>query len=256
MSWHDDSKHPFAGIAEKLKRADQNILNLQSEIEGFIQSGKYPVIPNPQGQERQEALAYHRNKVIPLRFSVLAGEAVHHLRSSLDHIVWHFSSATYKASHEGAIEFPVFKDEPLSKDEIGKYKRKIEGITNAKVLFWINELQPYKARANAADNSLLIIHNMDRFDKHRELVIVDSSAEISFPLAMEELWRKAELYSQEKLPESEHLAFSQALKDYGKVIPGVAFREFGKRKTYPVIKGLVELWDDVNHLAALFATQV
>jgi hypothetical protein len=65
MSWHDAPKHPFAGIAEKLKRADQNVLNLQSEIEGFIQSGKYQVIPNPQGQERQEALAYHRIKVIP-----------------------------------------------------------------------------------------------------------------------------------------------------------------------------------------------
>ncbi len=255
MAWHDDPQHVFAGIAEKLKRADQNIGNLKSEIDVFVQSGQYPTISHPNEQIRQEALSYHRKKTIPLRFSVLTGEVIHHLRSCLDHIAWHFSDAETRAKTPNAIEFPIFEFEPLEKDDIKRFKRKIHGITNAKVLHWIDGLQPYKAGTDAVDSSLLIIHDMDRFDKHRELMIVDCSAEITFPPSMEELWRKAELYSQGKLPDTEHFAFSRALKDYGNVAPGVAFRKFGRREPYPLVNGLVELWRDTSNLAALFATQ-
>jgi hypothetical protein len=87
-------------------------------------------------------------------------------------------------------------------------------------------------------------------------VIVHSSVNISFPPDMDELWLKAELYSQGKLPKSEHLSFSRALKEYAKVTPGVAFEEFGKRKTYPVIRGLVELQREVVRVVGLFANEV
>lgn len=257
MSWHDDETHPFAGIAEKLKRADQNVANLQSEIKLFIEGGKYPVIPHPNAEVWQEAVAYHRNKPIPLRFSVLCGEVIHHLRSCLDHIVWHFSSDEARLKHSNMIEFPIFrvKPNPLDKKKVERYEGKVQGITNFKVLSLIEQMQPYNAGANVTDDSLLIIHDMDRFDKHRELVIVDSTAEITFPPTMDELWSKAELYSQGKLPQTEMLALSRAIKDYAKVTPGIAFRQFGERKTYPVIKGLVELWNEVNVLAGVFATE-
>jgi hypothetical protein len=193
-----------------------------------------------------------------LRFSVLAGEAVHHLRSCLDHIVWHFSSSDARLKHCNVIEFPIFeiKPDPLDKKEVKRYERKVQGITNVKVLNLIEQTQPYNAGTDPADDSLLIVHNMDRFDKHRELVIVDCSAEITFPPTMDDLWRKAELYSQGKLTQSDRPAFGQALKDYAKVTPGVAFRQFGKRKTYPVILGLSELWRAISEVAAIFATQV
>jgi hypothetical protein len=35
----------FAGIEEKLKRTDENILNLQAEVSLFFQKCKYPVMP-------------------------------------------------------------------------------------------------------------------------------------------------------------------------------------------------------------------
>jgi hypothetical protein len=256
MVWHEDPDHPFAGIAEKLKRADQNIANLKTEIDAFIDSGKYPVLPHPDEQMWQEAVSYHRDKRIPVRFGVLAGEIVHHLRSTLDHIIWHFSDfpseeAWRKA--ENVIEFPVFA-EPLTKDDLKRYNRKIQGITNTQVLTWIREMQPYNAGANVADDPLLIVHNMDRFDKHRELVIVDPSAFINIPPTMPELARKLTLYADGKLPASEHVSASRALKEHTKVTPQVSFREFGKRKTQPVIPGLMELFDEINTMVAIFAT--
>jgi hypothetical protein len=79
------------GINEKLKRANENIRNLDSEIVAFIEGGEYPVLPDANGKIPDEAISYHKNRVIPPRFGVLAGEIIHHFRSCFDHIVWHFS---------------------------------------------------------------------------------------------------------------------------------------------------------------------
>jgi hypothetical protein len=258
MSWTKDADHPFAGIAEKLKRANQNIQNLKAEIDTFLQRGDYPVLPHPDRETWQEAVDYHRNKRIPIRFGVLAGEIVHHLRSSLDHVIWHFSDGKSRSDDPNGLEFPIFEVEPdpTDKNALRRYNRKVQGITNTQVLTWIKEMQPYNAWPDVSDDALLIVHNMDRFDKHRELAIVDSSALVTFPPEMMEISRKALLYTEGKLPTSENAILSKALKDHAKVTPNVAFREFGKRKGQPVIPGLAKLSDEVSVLIAVFATQV
>lgn len=258
MAWHDDPNHPFAGIAEKLKRADENIVNLKSEIDIFIQSSKYPVVPYADDEAFQEAISYHRNRYIPRRLSVLAGEVVHHLRSCLDHVVWHFSIPSITPKIENVIEFPIFGIDPYNpadKDKIRSYERKVQGITNANVLALIKEMQPYNVGADVADHAFLIIHNMDRFDKHRELVIVASSVEVNFPPTLKEVLIKAQLYSKGKLDLSEHLSLGTALKDYA-ATPGIAFQNFGSWTVYPVVKGLADLLMAVNNAIAAFAPEV
>jgi hypothetical protein len=254
MAWYDEPDHAFAGIAEKLKRADQNIVNLDSEIRVFLQSGQYPVLPKPNTQGWEEALAYHRDKPIPLRFSVLAGEIVHHLRSCLDHLVWHFSADTARAK-PGSIEFPIFEVEPSEKKEIARYAGKIKGITNTNVLRLIENMQPYKAGANIANHPLLIVHNMDRFDKHRELVIVDSGVSLTIPPHMVELQRMAELYTQGELPSFQEIELAHAFHDY-MTTPGISFREFGKHRPYAIIRGLVQLRQAVGNAVSQFAAEI
>jgi hypothetical protein len=56
-----------------------------------------------------EALEYHRNRPVPLRFSVLAGEVIHQLRSILDRIVWQFSDRRYWEFNGKWIEFPILE---------------------------------------------------------------------------------------------------------------------------------------------------
>jgi hypothetical protein len=50
-----------------------------------------------------------------LRFSVLAGEVIHHLRSCLDHLVWQLSSEPFRSAHSDRIEFPVYERAPVGK---------------------------------------------------------------------------------------------------------------------------------------------
>lgn len=254
MTWRDDQSHPFAGIAEKLKRSEQNILNLEFELDAFIKNGKYPVIPKKNMEEWEEAVSYHRDKHIPLRFAVLVGEIVHHLRSCLDHIVWYFSDSASRAQPNG-IEFPIFKIKPTDKKEIERYTRKIKGIKDAGLLAMIEEKQPYQIGPDAANHRLLILHDMDRFDKHRELAIVDSGVVLHIPPSLQELIRKADLYNQGKLPHSEYVHIAQALQDHP-VSPGVSFREFGDHRPYPVIKGLSQLHGAVDSVVDAFANKI
>lgn len=247
---------PFAGILVKLQRADENIDNLGREIRRFFQECKYPVMPNDDDKRWQDAVDYHRSLAIPKRFSVLVGEIVHHWRSCLDHIVWNFSDPTYRSTHETRIQFPILIEQP-SANEIKRLERQIGGIadpSDARGL--ILELQPYKLGADAIDSPLSIVHNMDRADKHRELVIVQAIGNLVLPPdTPPNVVAAATVYGQGKdelLSKAERNAVYRALHEHGKFFPEVAFAEFGKRKGQFVIPSLRKLSGHIEKLVAVF----
>jgi hypothetical protein len=249
--------HPFAGIVTKLQRADENIAHLHAEIMRFFEDSDYPVIPNPNDRGWQEAVDYHAKLRIPLRFSVLAGETVHHLRSSLDHIAWVFSSDDARLRHENALGFPILEIAPADKKEVSRYERQIQGIDNARVKQLILELQPYQPGNGGPDNPLCIVHNMDRFDKHRELVIVDSCANVIFPGANAEIAAKAAAYAQGKtLSAGDVAAIQRAVKQDAVVLPQVAFAKFGNRGTQFIVPALNNLLNAVSDVVELFAKEI
>jgi hypothetical protein len=81
--------HPLDGCWAKIKRANENIDNLRTEIINFTGSNDYRVVRDVNKETRKYTFrAFGPDNAIPLRFSVLAGEIIHHLRSSLDHLTW------------------------------------------------------------------------------------------------------------------------------------------------------------------------
>jgi hypothetical protein len=244
--------NPFAGIEEKLKRSDENIVNLNGEVASFFQTSDYPVIPHPDDKLWQKAIDYHTNRKIPLRFSVLAGEIVHHLRSCLDHVVWHFSDDTARRKHPTMLEFPVFKREPISEKEIARYEGKIQGISSVAVRGLIETLQPYHVGADGANHFIGVVHDMDRFDKHRELVIVFPIALLYFPPGLDDLRQKFILYQHGKLPKAEIWAMQRAVKDNAQVTPQIAFEKFGKWEYQAVIPALQQLSRKLRAIVSRF----
>ena len=180
-------EHPLDGARERLKRADENIRNLHAEVSQFLAPlprvrfdlhGNDIVFSdkdrNAFDKLRQRILA---GTAMP-RFGVLAGEIVHHLRSAFDHVVWQLSTAEARRKFANEIEFPVCESPPecvLSrldcKVKHSSYCRKVKGVTSSTALVRIDSLQPYK-RVDRHNSPLLIIHILDKFDKHRELVDV------------------------------------------------------------------------------------
>jgi hypothetical protein len=91
--------HPLDSARHRLERADENIRNLTAEIAEFLApfprvrlDGVNPVISDENRRKfeviRKQALS---GTAWP-RFSVLAGEIVHHLRCAFDHVIWQLST--------------------------------------------------------------------------------------------------------------------------------------------------------------------
>jgi len=113
---------------------------------------------------------------------VLAGEIVHHMRSAFDHLIWQLSIQEARDKFAGDIEFPVSEHPPEciwrvsdGKVKHSSYCRKTKGVTSITALTRIDNLQPYK-RIDRDNSPILIIHTLDKFDKHRELVDVSAQA--------------------------------------------------------------------------------
>jgi hypothetical protein len=254
MDYLSSPAHPFYGIGKKLERADQNILNLETEISAFFNSCEYPTIPNPKDDKWQKAVDYHKNLVIPIRFGVLTGEIVHHLRSSLDHIVWIFSSKKARREHGSVIAFPILCHNPSSPREIERFERQIQGITDGRVRNRIVALQPYHRGCNAIDDPLAIVHQMDKTDKHRELVLIGSGVNFVLPSNVSpKLAEALSLHVQSKpLSMRQQAIIGDALKDYHDVTLTVLFPKFGKRQGQAVIPSLVQLINAVVRIVESF----
>jgi len=226
----------FTGIDEKLKRAEDNILYLDEDIGRFFEEGDHPILPQDNSELFLEAIQYHRNRVIPPRFSVIAGEIIHHLQSSFDHIAWHFSvGATDK---DTGIDFPIFLKQPVDSENRRRFKGKVKLIQNSDVLQLIERLQPYNS-ADPLNHPLWIIHHFDIIDKHRELLLTFSTGTVFFPTAMKPIM---EAY-QRAHPELDTIQVAYQFQDYGTLTPYISFRDLGGRTFEPVIPGLVGLYN-------------
>jgi hypothetical protein len=87
------------GCWAKIERANENIKNLEAEITALTHPSRYIVIRHFDRQTK-EMVFWALPQIVPLRLSVLAGEIVHHLRSSLDDVVghWRARGALHRAS--------------------------------------------------------------------------------------------------------------------------------------------------------------
>ncbi len=239
---------PFAGIKEKLKRSNEHIGNLNVEVSRFFQECQYPILPENDKQLLLDALHYHQDLVIPPRLSVLAGEIIHQLRSCLDHVVWIFSSDEYRERCPKKIEFPVFEEEPVDKNKIHSYQGAVKGITNSKVLNLIERLQPYNA-PDPVESPILIVHNLDIVDKHREVLLVNSTGARDIPKDMHAtFWA----YKRQH-PELSGLDLAIHFQGHGKLVPVVSFKNFGRRKIQPVMPALIELNNSITSIVSQFS---
>jgi hypothetical protein len=237
----------LAGIDEKLKRADENILNLGIEINTFIKSSPDSGITNTKANRTQQWINTHRDRVIPPRFGVLAGEIAHHWRSCLDHIAWGLSSDDYRRDNETAIAFPIFINPPNKKTQ-PRYDRYVEGITNTAALKLIADLQPHKT-TNPIDDPLAIIHELDRVDKHHTLVLVVASFDAQLIIPRLTLGRVFGGFESNEDP----FPSEPAPKADFKVSRQIAFAKFGQRENQAVVPSLTHLSRKLRNIVRRFS---
>jgi hypothetical protein len=241
----------FPGIVEKLERADENLHNLGAEVSRFFQECRYPVMPKLQDKEHAKALAYYRALVIPPRFSVLSGEIVHHLRSCLDHIIWELSDGATRNSKDGRyLEFPILETRPTPENKSIRYDRKIKGVQHVGALQLIEKFQPYHRVAPSID-PLWIVHQMDIADKHRELVLTQSSGFMQGPWELM-MQVRGHLTTGEPLSDTAKREFDE----HARVTPQISFRDFSGGTVEPIVPKLAELASYVSVVVSEFESAV
>jgi hypothetical protein len=239
------SAEELAGVYAKLARADETIAHLKSLVRSFLSPASEVLIGKQDIETFEERWQKHGEREVDPAISVVAGEIVHHLRSSLDHIAWSLSSPEYRLRHETAIAFPVFTAEPKSAKEIASYDRKVGGITSSSALDLIKDLQPYKT-PNPIDDPIAIVHELNRVDKHHNLVLVDPGFNISFRIPdVRDLVIAGNINAEDAIALITHnmkLDFSLQ----------VVFKKIGKRENQSVVPTLTYLSNAIRKSVDLF----
>lgn len=150
----------------KLERAKKHILDLEAEWRNFFKGGGYTIAPDDDLQKRERRYYLAVAKDIPPAISLIAGDAIHNLRSSLDHLAHHLVAiGTGLPGPFTRTYFPICESASKYKTEsAGKVKGMRQAAIDA-----IDAIEPY---GGGAGHTLWQLHELDRIDKHRLLLTV------------------------------------------------------------------------------------
>lgn len=150
----------LAGAHAKVERAKEHILHLGLEKTAFLATNPYGVTPEYYAPKDFTAYFMDRFVPVPLQIALIAGDAVHNLRSALDLL----ASALVRRGpgrKSGHTYFPICKSVEAYKAEA---PRKVEGMLVADIEA-IDMLKPY-----AGGNDMLWgLQKLDIVDKHQLL---------------------------------------------------------------------------------------
>lgn len=154
------------GIRLKIERAKEHIRSLDVAIQQFIASNPYTL-----GAKPHHIAAIHHTtlyiaavKPVPEHLPLIVGDAIHNLRSALDHIIWQLVEVGGGTPNRDTY-FPISESAQQYKSAIGKGE--IQKIaSDAREI--IQSVQPYVT----FDQTLWLIHQLDIVDKHRLLLTV------------------------------------------------------------------------------------
>jgi hypothetical protein len=159
----------------KLDRANSHLNLLKGEIESWLQHRPYEISLDKDPETLEEICRIHIVRQPPMEWSILVGEIIYSLRSSLDHAVYALSGLGGKAPPKGT-EFPIFRDEPAfrnTKRPGGLWKAR--GLSPAAVEV-VDSVQPFRQGGGEPERHILwVLQELCNADKHRSLNLTSTA---------------------------------------------------------------------------------
>jgi hypothetical protein len=151
----------------KLTRAAEHIKEIESHVERYASRVTHEVTP-PQAQGNEAVLV---SEVPPPEISVIAGEAIHQIRSALDYLAFDLvklnpTSVTLPPEWETHCCFPLWLQAPKNPPVYNCFGRALPGISVPAFTF-IESAQPYNR--GSIGNVLRHLAVLSNVDKHRHL---------------------------------------------------------------------------------------
>jgi hypothetical protein len=149
----------------KIERAKHHIDNLEGFLPTLRGMDFHEIRPevDPETGDKLHRAALTRS--IPEQVSLIAGDAVHNLRSALDHLVWQLVEAA--GNKPNRCQFPIYESAPKRESDL---LAQVKGVAPDAVSL-ILALQPYQS----GNDALWAVHEIDRMDKHRLLLVVEQA---------------------------------------------------------------------------------
>jgi hypothetical protein len=154
----------LALVQVKIQRAKKHLRDLQIARDRFIQSEPYIIDRKPDTKPGYEGLdLYFMTKIepIPDEFGIIFGDAIHNLRSALDHLAFQLVEVG-GGSVSDQTSFPIFKSSHINESS---FAGKVNGMSQA-AKDKIRSTEPYK---DGKGHDLWVLHKLDIADKHHQL---------------------------------------------------------------------------------------
>lgn len=140
---------------------------LEAEVEPFLRTQNQSIVGKLEADRLHYVYRVGDPPAVPKHWPAIWGDILFNLRSALDHLAYLLVPTDHR---DDRTEFPIFWEEGGPKGFTKRARRKMPGVDPA-VWRQVEEVQPYKRGEKNHRDPLWLIHELNRIDKHRELVI-------------------------------------------------------------------------------------
>ncbi|MBA5865836.1 MAG: hypothetical protein GDA67_03955 [Nitrospira sp. CR1.3] len=154
-------------ISVKVDRAKEHLATISADLRAYLDSKPYAVGAKRAPDTRRLIYSVAGVRPTPLRISAVLGDAIHNLRSALDHLAYQLvwvGSGKKPSSH---VYFPIADDRARY---IEQRRQQLKGATPTAIAT-LDALMPYKG----GNDALWRLHKLNNVDKHRVLLTAGSA---------------------------------------------------------------------------------
>ena len=154
-------------IRVKALRAKDHLRCLEAETHAYLASNPYVIGTKRDPHTRRLVYFISSVQPTPATLSTVLGDAIHNLRSALDHLAYQLVSIGTGTTPSSHVYFPIA-------DDAAKYnKNRTKQLCGARpeAILAIDALTPYRV----GNDVLWKLHKLDVIDKHRALITAGSA---------------------------------------------------------------------------------
>src|SRR5436190_1677453 len=100
--------HPLDSCRLKLARAYEHSESLTNEVAALGKRHPYGLMGEFDANASEYVFMHRVYEPVPLRFSLILGDAVHNINSALDHLAWQLVRHNQREPIDGQTGFPIF----------------------------------------------------------------------------------------------------------------------------------------------------
>jgi len=158
-----------SSVLWKVYRAKTHFAELQTEVHRYFETNPGKVVREVGGNPDEYVGNFQPDGPVPGRVSIIMGDCIQNLRSSLDYLVWELVLAA-KNTPERLNMFPICSTQEFFEQQLARHR--LDGVA-ADAIEEIKSLQPYH-HGNDFDKAVLwVIDDLCNINKHRRVLLTD-----------------------------------------------------------------------------------